>query len=561
MGSSSRVIARNIVVVLALLGALAALAVAGGGPAATDTARAQVTGAPGGLQATIRSTSHGIPHIVASDFPGLGFGYGYAAAKENICVLADMYVTVNGERSRWFGPDGSYSQGGNGTTNNNLNSDFFFQRIKDNGSIEKLLALDPPRGPRPEIKEAVRGYVAGYNKYLRDTGRRQHHRPALPGRGVGAPDHRDGRLPALLPARPDRQPGRRDRRHRRRAAAGRPRSGPADAGEVDEMIGQLGEQLPLGGIGSNAYGLGRDATDNGRGMVLGNPHFPWDGSERFFQAQLTIPGQINVERREPVRRAGDQHRPHRPSRVEPHGLHGVQLHPVRAEARAGLPHELRLRRPGAPDDGRGRDRDGEERRRRPGVALPHLYSISPRLRPHGHPGAAALPVDARDRVVDRRRERGQLPLPQPLLRGQPGAERGRAGRDHQAQPGRALGKHDRRRLRAATAYYADISVVPHVTNEKAATCNTALGSAAPSRRSACRCSTVRCRHASGAPTPMRWSPGIFGPSNLPSCAGTTSSSTPTTATGCRIPISRSRASTASSATSAPSARSARAPGS
>ena len=73
-------------------------------------------------------------------------------------------MTVNAERSRWFGPDASYSQGGNGTTNNNLNSDFFFQKIKDNGSIERLLALEPPRGPRPEIKEAVRGYVAGYNK-------------------------------------------------------------------------------------------------------------------------------------------------------------------------------------------------------------------------------------------------------------------------------------------------------------------------------------------------------------------------------------------------------------
>ena len=29
-------------------------------------------------------------------------------------------------------------------------------------------------------------------------------------------------------------------------------------------------------------------------MVLGNPHFPWDGSERFYQSQLTIPGKVNV---------------------------------------------------------------------------------------------------------------------------------------------------------------------------------------------------------------------------------------------------------------------------
>ena len=29
-------------------------------------------------------------------------------------------------------------------------------------------------------------------------------------------------------------------------------------------------------------------------MLLGNPHFPWDGSERFYQAHLTIPGKVDV---------------------------------------------------------------------------------------------------------------------------------------------------------------------------------------------------------------------------------------------------------------------------
>ena len=158
-----------------------------------------------------------------STSPGLGYGYGYVAAKDNICVLADTYVTVNAERSRWFGPDATYTQGGNGATQTNLNSDFFYQRIKDKGAIEDLLALEPPRGPRPEIKEGVRGYVAGYNRYLRDTGVDNITDPRCRRRAVGAPDHRDGRLPALLPARPARQPGRRDRRHRRRAAAGRRR--------------------------------------------------------------------------------------------------------------------------------------------------------------------------------------------------------------------------------------------------------------------------------------------------------------------------------------------------
>jgi acyl-homoserine-lactone acylase len=46
--------------------------------------------------------------------------------------------------------------------------------------------------------------------------------------------------------------------------------------------------------GSNAYGLGGQATENGRGMVLGNPHFPWDGPQRFYEVHLTIPGEIDV---------------------------------------------------------------------------------------------------------------------------------------------------------------------------------------------------------------------------------------------------------------------------
>jgi acyl-homoserine-lactone acylase len=46
--------------------------------------------------------------------------------------------------------------------------------------------------------------------------------------------------------------------------------------------------------GSNAVAIGSEGTRNHHGLLLGNPHFPWTGTERFYQAQLTIPGQINV---------------------------------------------------------------------------------------------------------------------------------------------------------------------------------------------------------------------------------------------------------------------------
>ncbi len=54
-------------------------------------------------------------------------------------------------------------------------------------------------------------------------------------------------------------------------------------------VGLLGR-----GIGSNAWAIGRDATTDGTGMLLANPHLPWLPGERFYQLQLTIPGQLNV---------------------------------------------------------------------------------------------------------------------------------------------------------------------------------------------------------------------------------------------------------------------------
>lgn len=46
--------------------------------------------------------------------------------------------------------------------------------------------------------------------------------------------------------------------------------------------------------GSNGIALGSEATDNGRGMVLANPHFPWEGVLRMYQLHLRIPGRMDV---------------------------------------------------------------------------------------------------------------------------------------------------------------------------------------------------------------------------------------------------------------------------
>lgn len=56
-----------------------------------------------GYQATIVRTAYGIPHITARNFGSLGFGYGFALASDDLCTMANGYVTVEARRSRYFG--------------------------------------------------------------------------------------------------------------------------------------------------------------------------------------------------------------------------------------------------------------------------------------------------------------------------------------------------------------------------------------------------------------------------------------------------------------------------
>jgi acyl-homoserine-lactone acylase len=255
--------------------------------------------AANGLSATIRRTAHGIPHIEAKSYAGMTFGYGYAFAQDDICPIAEAYVTVRGERSQFFGPDGTYEQRGNGFTANNLNSDFFFKQIIDSHKIESLIAQPPPLGPVPEVKEGVRGYVAGYNRYLQDVGGTD-----------GVPDKSCRGKPWVRPITEADAYGRfyqlvllasQDVAIDGIGSAQPPTPAlplPGGVSPLDtaKTARELNQRLPLHNIGSNAVAVGRGGTrDHKHGLLLGNPHFPWLGTERFYQSQLTIPGKVNVQ--------------------------------------------------------------------------------------------------------------------------------------------------------------------------------------------------------------------------------------------------------------------------
>src|SRR5690554_8172322 len=60
--------------------------------------------ADGKLEATIRRTEGGVPHIKADNLKSAAFGHGYAQAQDNVCLLAEAVVKARSERSKYFGP-------------------------------------------------------------------------------------------------------------------------------------------------------------------------------------------------------------------------------------------------------------------------------------------------------------------------------------------------------------------------------------------------------------------------------------------------------------------------
>ena len=247
------------------------------------------------FHATIRRTAHGIPHIKANDWEGLGYGYAYAAAEDNICRLADAYVTANGERSKYFGPDNTFHFPGNEMIFKNSDSDFFFKLLKARGIVEKILATSYPVGPGPEVKALIKGYVAGYNRYLRDHPAEILTDPACQNaKWVREITELDvSRVCYMIHIMAGSAS----------SVGGIGGAGPKKSQSTDQLadilnsgeqaVSRLKAQLHPK-MGSNAMAIGKDATENGRGLLLGNPHMGWLDSGSFYQVHMTIPREYDV---------------------------------------------------------------------------------------------------------------------------------------------------------------------------------------------------------------------------------------------------------------------------
>ncbi|MFD7433953.1 penicillin acylase family protein [Streptomyces sp. NPDC059861] len=273
------------------LTAVALLTAATALPAAASPAQGRPEQRPshGGLSAVIRYTEYGIPHILAGSYADLGFGTGWAQAADQVCTLADGFVTVRGERARYFGADAP-SDPALSSAARNLAGDLYFRGVREAGTVERLLATPEPAGPSRAAKDLMRGFAAGYNAWLKrnritdpacrnaawvrpvttlDVATRGYALAVLGGQGRGV----DG------------------------ITAARPPTTTTEVAPDAERTARAARELfaaESADMGSNAVAFSGATTADRRGLLLGNPHYPWQGGRRFWQSQQTIPGHLDV---------------------------------------------------------------------------------------------------------------------------------------------------------------------------------------------------------------------------------------------------------------------------
>ena len=248
-------------------------------------AAALLTAMAGGAQAApyraeIVRTAYGIPHVTAKDWASLGFGEAYAFAEDNLCLLADKIVTVNGERATVFGADGATTVAFAETPN--ATSDGFFRTMMDMKALRASFATSSP-----QYRAMVRGYVAGWNRYLA-----QHPASARAAACRGAAWVRPITLDDMLKLNEEKSVQASAGAWLKQIVSATPPLAAVKQAKADAVGFPVD---PEGvGLGSNGWAFGRAVTANGRGVLLGNPHFPWEGTNRFYEMHLTLPGQMDV---------------------------------------------------------------------------------------------------------------------------------------------------------------------------------------------------------------------------------------------------------------------------
>ncbi|MEM8605771.1 MAG: penicillin acylase family protein [Myxococcota bacterium] len=249
----------------------------------------------------VRYTELGIPHVLADSYYGAGLGWGYAVAQDQLCELADAYVSFRGERSRYFGPDATPEFESTFGRPRNLDSDFFWKFTANDEVLAQYEAA-----VSEDLHEMNRGYADGFSRYVEEIrsgdheGRHEKCRDAEWLAPITTADMYRRLFAVTLAASQATLV--------EEIATAAPPMGDAAASarlETKQTYADLRADLErvgparfrLGrrrGVGSNLFAFGADATGTNHGLSFANPHWWWTGQDGFHLIHVTIPGEMNV---------------------------------------------------------------------------------------------------------------------------------------------------------------------------------------------------------------------------------------------------------------------------
>jgi acyl-homoserine-lactone acylase len=261
----------------------------------STTTTTTTTLVPPKYEATVRRTTDGVPHITGDTAVDVAYGQGWVSGEDHGCTLIDQILKITSGRAAALGP---------GTEGENVDSDFAWAGI----GIADIAADDFETVVSDEVVEQFEAFTAGWNDQLTDVGGER-----LTGWCAG-----DDWVRAITPTEVyayarsialqassaaivdfigSAQPPAAPPAGFRGGANTTDRTADAGIGGIDldaVAAADLGLRDPAG-LASNGWAIGKDRVAGGEGgLLLANPHFPWEGELRFAEAHLTVPGEFDV---------------------------------------------------------------------------------------------------------------------------------------------------------------------------------------------------------------------------------------------------------------------------
>ncbi|MCB1026338.1 MAG: penicillin acylase family protein, partial [Microthrixaceae bacterium] len=257
-----------------------------------EGAEGRVIGTGETYSATITRTQGGVPHISGETLDDVTFGQGYASGEDHACTLADQVLKVRGRKAEFMGP---------GEDDENINSDFAWRAI----GIGEIADADYERAS-DEVKSLMGSFVDGWNAHLEEVGAdgvtgwcagepwvvpleaadvyAYARAITLNASGARLTDFIATAQPPKAEGSPEDGEGSADASSTTAASATSAAPVTTAAADSETTVAAPEEQ------GSNGWAIGSENSEGGGGMLLANPHFPWQGELRFWENHLSVTG-------------------------------------------------------------------------------------------------------------------------------------------------------------------------------------------------------------------------------------------------------------------------------